>query len=144
MLLDEIRKRMQQALRDHDTTTRQILGVAMGEIQTAGARAKRDLTDEESTAIVRKLVKSNEETHAQTASEADRAQLTQEIAILQTLLPKTATVDDIVAALAPNADAVRAADNDGKATGVAMKHLKSAGLVVDGKDVQAAVKRLRA
>jgi uncharacterized protein len=49
-----------------------------------------------------------------------------------------------VAALAPVADAIRAAGNDGQATGVAMKQLKSTGATVDGKTVAAAVKQLRA
>ena len=46
-------------------------------------------------------------------------------------------------ALAPVVDALKAAGNDGQATGVAMKHLKSVGAVVTGKEVTAAVKKLR-
>jgi hypothetical protein len=38
---------------------------------------------------------------------------------------------------------VKAAGNDGQATGVAMKHLKSLGAEVNGKDVSAAVRQLR-
>jgi len=41
------------------------------------------------------------------------------------------------------AEAIKAAGNDGQATGVAMKHLKSTGAVVSGKDVAAVVKTLR-
>jgi len=38
---------------------------------------------------------------------------------------------------------VLAAKNDGQATGVAMKHLKSSGASVTGQDVAQAVKALR-
>ena len=49
----------------------------------------------------------------------------------------------LVAALASVQDAIKAAGNDGQATGVAMKELKKLGAVVNGKDVSAAVKKLR-
>jgi hypothetical protein len=52
--------------------------------------------------------------------------------------------DDIVGLLDSVKDALRAAGNDGQATGIAMKHLKPTGAVVDGKTVSAAVKRIRA
>lgn len=69
--------------------------------------------------------------------------LNKEIAILEALLPRTLGVDEIVAALASVESDIKAAGNDGQATGVAMKHLKPQGLVVEGKDVSAAVKQIR-
>lgn len=144
MILDEIRKQMQQALRDRNALTKQILGVAMGEIQQSGLRLGRDLTDEEAQGVIRKLIKSNEETREGTKDDAAREVLSREIDVLRAYLPRSLSVDDIVAALAPQTDALKATANDGQATGVAMKFLKAAGLVVDGKDVTAAVKRIRA
>jgi hypothetical protein len=41
-------------------------------------------------------------------------------------------------------DDIVAAGNDGQATGVAMKLLKSKGAAVDGKTVSAAVRKMRA
>ena len=41
-------------------------------------------------------------------------------------------------------DALRAEANDGKANAAAMKHLKSVGALVEGKDVSEAVRRVRA
>ena len=41
------------------------------------------------------------------------------------------------------AEQIKAAGNDGQATGIAMKQLKSQGAVVNGKDVGAAVALLR-
>jgi uncharacterized protein YqeY len=92
---------------------------------------------------LRKLVKSNEESIAASEDEAQKATLRSEIEVLSSLLPQSLDQDEIGAALAPVLDAIKAAANDGQATGVAMKHLKSLGAVVNGKDVSDAVKRLR-
>ena len=67
-----------------------------------------------------------------------------EIEVLSQFLPKTLGEDDVVALLAPVTQGIRAAANDGAATGVAMKHLKTTGAAVDGKVVSAAVRRIRA
>lgn len=144
MLLDDIKAKMFAAMKSGDTVAKEILKVAMGEITTDAARAGRKGDDAEAQAILRKLMKSNEETMTNTSDAAQRATLEQENAVLATFLPKSLGVDEIVTLLAPVADAIKAAGNDGQATGVAMKHLKSSGAVVGGKDVGEAVKKLRA
>jgi uncharacterized protein len=143
-LTDEIKTRMRAALQARDPVTKDILGLAIGEIQTAEARANRALEDPEVVAVVRKLLKSNEETLAATAVSEDAAKLRRENEVLASLLPKSMDLAAIVAAIAPVAEAVRAARNDGQAMGVAMKHLKSAGAVAEASDVKEAVARLRA
>ena len=144
MLIDEIKTRMTRAMRERDDVVRNILGLAVGEIQTAEARANRALGDDEATAVVRKLLKSNEETLSLTsADDARAAVLRREIETLAALLPKSLTVAQIVETLAPVADAIRAAKSDGQAMGVAMKHLKAAGAVAGAPDVQQALKQVR-
>jgi hypothetical protein len=144
MLIDEIKVRMTRAMRERDDVVKNILGLAVGEIQTAEARANRPVTDDEAAAVVRKLLKSNEETLALTAADDPRAgALRRENEILGSLLPKSLTPEAIAAALAPVAEAIRAAKSDGQAMGVAMKHLKAAGAVVDAPAVQQAVKGVR-
>lgn len=143
MLSEEIKKRMLQAMKAGRTLEKEILRVALGEIQTQEARANQALSDDDVAAVVRKLVKNNQETLGVSESAEQKAQLAEEITVLESLLPKALGVDEIVAALAAVADAVRAAGNDGQATGVAMKHLKSTGAVVTGKEVTAAVKQIR-
>ena len=143
MLSEEIKKRMLQAMKAGRTLEKEILRVALGEIQTQEARANQALSDDEVAAVVRTLVKNNQETLGVSESAEQKAQLAEEITVLESLLPKALGVDEIVAALAAVADAVRAAGNDGQATGVAMKHLKSTGAVVTGKEVTAAVKQIR-
>jgi len=143
VLSEEIKKRMLQAMKAGRTLEKEILRVALGEIQTQEARANQALSDDEVAAVVRKLVKNNQETLGVSESAEQKAQLAEEITVLESLLPKALGVDEIVAALAAVADAVRAAGNDGQATGVAMKHLKSTGAVVTGKEITAAVKQIR-
>jgi len=142
MLVDEIKKRLMVAMKAKNVTEREILRVALGEIQTIEARTGT-MSDQDAAAIVKKLVKSNQETLGVTESAEQRAQLEQEIGVLESLLPKTLDVDAIVGTLAPVLVQIKAAANDGQATGVAMKHLKTIGAAVDGKNVAAAVKRIR-
>jgi uncharacterized protein YqeY len=141
--LDDVKRRMMAAMKAGDVVRKEILRVAVGEITTNEARGTVKTEDDE-RAIVRKLMKSNEETLSLTTDEAQKQVLLQEIAILRELLPQSLGVDAIVEALAPVRDALRAEANDGKATGAAMKHLKSLGALVEGKDVSEAVRRVRA
>ena len=142
-LLDQIKAQMFAAMKSGNTVEKEILKVAMGEITTDAARAGKKGDDAETLVILKKLVKSNEESIAASQDETVKATLRAEIEILSKFLPKSLGVPEIVAALAPVADAVKAAGNDGQATGVAMKHLKSLGAEVNGKDVSAAVRQLR-
>jgi uncharacterized protein YqeY len=144
MLLDVIKAKMFLAMKSGDVVAKEILRVAVGEITTDAARPGRKGDDDEASAIVRKLVKSNEETLAAGVDAEKRAILERENAVLSELLPKALDVAAIVELLAPVAGDVRAAGNDGQATGVAMRELKRIGAVVNGKDVSAAVRAVRA
>jgi uncharacterized protein len=143
MLVDEIKARMFQAMKAGKTVEKEILRVAMGEITTEAARPGRLGNDEESAAIVRKLIKSNEESLGHTTGAAEQAVLKEELEVLASLLPKGLDENQILHMLASVADAIKSAGNDGQATGIAMKALKSTGASVGGKDVAAAVKRIR-
>jgi hypothetical protein len=142
-LLDQIKARMFAAMKSGNVTEKEILKVAMGEITTDAARPGRKGDDAETLGILKKLVKSLEETHEASVDDAQKTQLKAEMAVLQDFLPKSLGVPEIVAALAPVAEGIKAAGNDGQATGVAMKHLKTLGAEVNGKDVSAAVRQLR-
>lgn len=144
MLIDEIKKRAAVAVKGGDTVARDVLRLALGEIQTAEARRNAPLTEEEAILALRKLVKSNEETLAALAEGDERvAALKREIEVLGALVPKQMSVDEIVEALATQAAAIKAAGSDGQATGIAMKHLKAAGVSASGAGVGAAVKQMR-
>jgi uncharacterized protein len=141
-LIDQIKSRITQAMKAKSTVEKEVLRVALGEMQIAETRAG-SLSEEEAAAIVRKLVKSNHETLVLTTDEAQKQTLTQEIQILESLLPKTLSAEEIVSLLEPVADQLRAAKSAGQATGVAVKHLKSIDANAGGKDVAAAVQRIR-
>jgi uncharacterized protein YqeY len=143
MLVDQIKARMFQAIKAGAHVEKEILRVAVGEITTEAARPGRQGNDEEAQAILRKLVKSNEETLASTTDDEKRATLLKENEILAGFLPKSLSPEEILAALAPVIEPIKAAGNDGQATGVAMKQLKLAGAIVNGKDVAVVIKELR-
>lgn len=144
MLVDEIKKRAAAAVKQGDTITRDVLRLALGEIQTAEARKNEAVGEEEAAAALRKLIKSNEETLAALPAGDERiAVLKRENEVLTSLVPAQLSVAQIVEALAAHVEALKAAGSDGQATGIAMKHLKAAGADVKGTDVGAAVKQLR-
>lgn len=142
MLAEEIKRRMFAAMKAKNTVEKEILRVALGEIQTAEARGEA-VTDQTAIAAVKKLLKSNEESLALTTDPEGADVLRQEIEILKSILPQGLSVDQIVEALGEVQDAIKSAKAEGPATGIAMKHLKSQALAVDGKDVKAAVVRMR-
>jgi uncharacterized protein YqeY len=143
VLVDDIKKQITSAMKSGDTVARDVLRLALGEIQTAEARKNAPSSDDDVAAAVRKLIKSNEETLGLEGSGERANVLRREIEILSSLLPKQLSVDDIVLALASEHEAIKAAKSDGQATGVAMKHLKSTGAAVSGNEVGAAVKKIR-
>ncbi|HEX7668038.1 MAG TPA: GatB/YqeY domain-containing protein [Polyangiaceae bacterium] len=142
MLADEIKARMFAAMKAGRIVEKEILRVALGEIQTAASRTDK-LAEDEVAAIVRKLVKSNRETLDLSTSDEQKATLEEEIDILEALLPKALGADDVALALETVKEGIRAAGSDGQATGIAMKTLKGLGITVDGKLVTEVVKRLR-
>ncbi len=143
MLVDTIKAQALQAMKAKDALATSILRLALGEVQTAEARTNRKATDDEVTAVVRKLIKSNDETLAVAVDEDQKRTLGRENAVLAALLPATLTPEQIAESLAPVAAAIREAKSEGQATGVAMKHLKTTGAVVSGTAVGAAVKQIR-
>jgi len=142
MLIDTLKERLRAAMKARNTLEKEILRVALGEIQTQEARGTT-MDDAAVQAILRKLMKSNTETGEVTESAEQRATLEEENRVLESLLPKQLDAAEIEAALAAVRDAIGAAGSDGQATGVAMKHLKSLGATVDGRLVKQVVASLR-
>jgi uncharacterized protein YqeY len=143
MLLDEIKRRMMAAMKAGNTVEKEVLRTLVGEL-TMGEVKGLVKNDEDASNVVRKLAKANEETLGLATDPKQRADLELELAVLRSLVPSTLSVDAICEALGAVKAELLAARNDGQATGVAMKHLKAAGALVDGKDVTRAVQRLRA
>ncbi len=145
MLIDTIKAAMFAAMKSGDSVAKEAYRTVMGDLTTDAARPGRTGSDEEGFAIIKKIVKSAEETRGSlTDDDPRKADASREIELLTAFLPKGMSAEDLVAALAPVSDAIKAAPNDGAATGVAMKLVKSQGIVADGKLVSAAVKAIRA
>ena len=143
MLVDDLKKRIASAVKDGDSVARDVLRLALGEIQTAEARKNAPLSDDEAAAVLRKLVKSNDETLAVSGKGDAALALERENEVLAALLPKGLSTEEIVAALADQHEPIKASKTDGQATGIAMKHLKASGKSASGTDVAAAVKAIR-
>lgn len=143
MFVETLKAQLVQAMKAKDLVAKDILRTALGEIQTAESRDGQALSDEAGFKIVKKLVKSNDETLKVTTDESTRTKLTRETQILQALLPRSLGVDEIIAALELSRTGIEAAPNAGPAMGIAMKALKQMGVTVESKDVNAAVQRIR-
>ncbi len=139
MLIDDIKAQMFAAMKAKAIVKKEILRTVIGEVTATG----EDATDERVQKAIRKMLKSNQETQNAVVDETQRAELIEEAEILNAYLPKALSVQQLITELSPVCDAIRAANNDGQATGVAVKHLKTTGAEFDGKDVAAAVKQLR-
>ena len=144
MLIDDIKKRVVLAMKAKNTQERDILKVVLGDLQIQETRKGDALTDAEAQQIVRKVIKGNAEMSAALDDAGKIQTIQEENTILESLLPQTLSVGQITEALAAVVDAIKAAGNDGQATGVAMKQLKSTGAQVQGGDVAAAVRQIRA
>jgi uncharacterized protein YqeY len=141
----EIKKAMFAAMKAKNHVEKEIFRVALGEIDTAASRSASDqLSDSEVQSILKKLIKSNREAYDAVSDEATRAQLLLESAALDRFLPKALDVAEIVQLLAPVAEQIKAAQNQGPAMGIAMKVLKASGAEVNAPDVTQAIAQLRA
>jgi uncharacterized protein len=98
MLIQEIRRLRTEAMKNRDSVKKEVLNVVLGEVETIAARNGREATDEDCTQVVRKLVKSNEETRAAATDESQRETLVRENEVLNALLPKTLDVQEVIAA----------------------------------------------
>ena len=143
-MIQDIKAMVKQAMLDRDDLRKSILKVALGDLETQALRLKDDITDAQCEQVIRKMVKSSHEMIKLSKDPAVVEKTKAELVILESLLPQTLSVEEIKAALASVIDDIKAVGNDGQATGVAMKHLKSNGAVVVGKDVSQAVRELRA
>lgn len=139
MLIEELKKRMFDAMKRKAVVEKEIIRTVIGEATATGG----DPDDDKVTQVIRKLVKSNEETLKLSSDEEARQQLERELLVLKEFMPRSLGVEEIKERLTGVADAIRAAGNEGQAMGVAMKALKAEGAEVEAKDVKSAVAQLR-
>jgi uncharacterized protein YqeY len=143
MILDNIRASIKEGMKNKATDKVALLRLVVGTVQQDG-----DESDSAVEKIIRKLIKSNKETldmvtqslepGAQVSDET--AKLISEIGILETFIPQTMTVEDIISFITK--ENIDVSSNDGKAMGAVMKALKISGLTVQGSDVKIAIQKV--
>lgn len=144
-LHDELKARVNAAVKGGDARTRDTLRTVLGEAQAEAVRRNAEVTDDVVLGVVRKAVAGLKETIPLARKDGrDTAHQETELVLLEALLPRAWDRDAVAAALAPLRDELRAAKNDGQAMGVAMKALKAQGATTNPDDVKAAVAAARA
>jgi uncharacterized protein YqeY len=139
MLIDQVKQQMFAAIKAGNVVEKEILRTALGEVTRTGEEA----TDERMLQVLRKLVKSNQETIAALTDAEQRAILEREIAVLEAYLPRTLNAAQIRELLAPVVPQIRAAAGPGPAMGIAMKLIKAEAAQVESREVQIALAEIR-
>lgn len=141
MLLD-MREKLKTAIKTKATFEKEVLRHAIGRVDTLAAKLNQEPSDEQIASEIRKIIKGNLDVCNMYDDQRKEA-LNAENKYLESLLPTTLSVEQIIEALAPLADQLRAEQSGGKAIGIAMKHFKESGAKVTGKEVSAAVEQIR-
>jgi uncharacterized protein YqeY len=148
MLIEKIKEQIIDAMRNKDNVKRDILKVALGEIQTLESRQNK-ISEEECIRIVNKIIEDNiEMMHHYVGNTEKVHKFLLENKILETLIPKTLSITEMESWLDLSSDCtlkyIQKASSDGEAIGIAMKFFKvRKGISVNGKDVAEMVKKIR-
>lgn len=143
-MLKKLKERSIAALRSGNNLEKQILRVAIGEIETLAmskSQGNKPVSEEQACKVLRKIIQSNLET-IEHSNEEKKSILLQENQVLEAFLPKQLSQDEIQNKLEPVLNQLRSAKSIGQAIGIAMKTLKSSGESVDGNDVKQVVEQL--
>lgn len=136
----QIRDRMTKSA--HGSNERNLLKVVLGEVQQKSALGA--FTEDMGHAIVKKMMKANEETIPHLSeSDARRGKLLEENKILAGLLPQYWSAAQVRQQLEADGIDIKSAKNDGQAMGLAMQHLKKINAPIEGQAVKVAVGEMR-
>jgi len=137
---EKIRKRMAEVGYASDEAKH--LRTVLGELQLEQNRP--GFNENKALGVIKRFIAGNEETRGYLKEGDDRLErLAWEDVILKTFLPSYLTSDEIKVILESVVDDIVSADNEGKAIGLAMKHLKTANASVEGGTVKSVVQELR-
>lgn len=129
MLENLIRKSLIEVSKNRNTLAKNILSLALGEIQTSEARGKT-LSEKDKEDIIAKLVKSNSQTANQLQDGDQRKiDLLLENSILAEFLPKTLSEQDTLNLI--DSIELDKCKTSGQAIGLVMKKAKSDNLPID-------------
>lgn len=138
-MIDKIKTELLTARKNRDKLAVNVLGLVLGEIQTASVA--KDLTEQDELSIIKKIIKSNNTTiKALKESGTDFQELEQENEILNQFLPQQLTCEQIEKIIAEHG--ITLDSNVGKSMGMAIKVLKKEGHEFDANDVREAIQKL--
>lgn len=143
-LTEVIRSQLKVAIKEQNELKKGILRVVLGDLSTSESRSGKKISDEDVKRIIRKIIEGNTETLKFLSTDhLSHAKLTEENHILNSLLPKSLSRQGIRQALLQLEADIKAARNDGMATGLAIKFFRQNLVEVEGTDVSAVVKDMR-
>lgn len=146
MIKKELQEKIKTAMKQKRQLTLNVCRVALGEIQTIESR-NGSISEEEAQKTLRKMIQSNTEMIECSKDSNKINVLREENELLNSLLPKLWSQDEIVAFFlsgdGPEFEMIQEADNFGAAMGLAMKALKKADAPVEGKTVKQSVEYMR-
>jgi uncharacterized protein len=119
-----------------------ILTVLFGELQTLQFSKGHapTISDEEAVKVIKKIIEGNTQTINLSPNNARNADLEREITVLSAFLPKMASKEEIRTALGEAK--FTNVQSEGQAIGLAIKYLKSQGILAESKDVIEIVKEM--
>lgn len=141
-MLSVLKKDKQQAFVAKDSVKKSILEVLIGEVQLTESRTNKTLQENEIFSIIRKLIKSNEESLNSTDNDSVKEKLNLENKILSSYLPKTLTKDEILVKINESGVDIHA-EKEGAVLGQVMKYFKTNNIQALNEEVVALVKELR-
>ena len=125
MRYDELQDEIKNAMRAKDKPKLSILRQVHGEIKNIEVNERRDITDADVDAMLKRLIKQTKETldgSIKAGNDQERTDtLTAQVAILESYLPKQVSSDELVALITPSFVATTAVPRAIRGTAEAVK-----------------------
>lgn len=146
-IIETIKKNKIEAMKAGRTVEKDVLSYVLGAVQNlqmTANQAGKPVVDEQVYRIMRDVIVNNDANLEKlTDNDALKAKLLEENRILTALVPSVLTLEQVRTKLSTQADAIRAAKNEGAAIGVCMGFFKKSGDSVDGNMVRQVAQEIR-
>ena len=141
-MINELKEKIKLATLGGKEIEKNILKLALSEIQAYQFRIGSIAADK-IDGILRKMIQTNDDIMKLSKDDKQIEIWKQENSILDSLLPRLWTKEEILANLRPVVEQIKAAKSEGQAIGIAMKKLKEEKAPVNSSDVGDVIKSIR-
>lgn len=142
-MINLIKEKIKTARLTSNSTELQLLTTLLGEMELESVRKKRDLKTDELEGIVKRFIKSNNETISY-LDDVSKSLFERENELLQSFLPKVLCEEEIEKLVIDrNILGIIMEKPEGQAIGLVMKEIKSANLSADGLTVKNYINRIK-